>query len=67
MDIHPKHVFSFVSAALFFAAFIFAFLLPDEMMILGLSKINWVFLLIGSSFLVRFGWKVVEWFRRRDD
>ncbi len=66
MDIHPKHVFRLVSAALFIAAFIFAFLLPDEMMILGLSKINWVILLIGSSFLVRFGWKVVEWFRRRN-
>ena len=65
MDIHPKRVFDLVSGALFFAGFILAFFqenLPEK--ILGLQKIYWIFLLFGSSVLVRFGWRVVAYFRR---
>ena len=66
MDIHPKRVFDLVSGALFIAGFViifFNFNLPDE--ILGLSEGNLSFLLIGSSFLVRFGWRAVDWYNRR--
>lgn len=65
MDIHPKRVFDLVAGALLFAGFILVFFqeeLPD--MILGLQKIYWIFLLFGGSVLVRFGWRIVAYFRR---
>jgi len=67
MDIHPKRVFDLVSGGLILAGFlliIFQEDLPDK--ILDLQKNYWIYLLIVSSFLVRYGWRVVEWFRRRN-
>ena len=66
IDIHPKRVFDLVSLALFIAGFIILFPivnLPDE--ILGLSRFNLGFLLIGSSILVGLSWRAVDWYNRR--
>lgn len=65
MEIHPKIVFDLVGGALFVAFILLMFFgseLPD--VILGLPKEYWYFLLLGGSFLVRFGWRVVAYFRR---
>jgi hypothetical protein len=65
MEIHPKFVFDLVAGALFIA-FILLMLFGSELpdVILGLPKEYWFFLLLSSSVLVRFGWRIVAYFRR---
>ena len=65
MEIHPKYIFDLVGGALFVAFILLMFFgseLPD--VILGLSQEYWYFLLLGGSVLVRFGWRIVAYFRR---
>lgn len=63
----PKQVFSIISYALI-ALFVISILVDERLpeKILGVSTVIWQICLIISAYLVRMGWRVVEWFRRRN-
>lgn len=63
----PRQIFSIISnglIAVFIVSIIFDERLPDR--ILGINTILWQIGLLAAAYLVRMGWKIVEWFRRRD-
>jgi hypothetical protein len=63
----PKFVYFLVRFLLILALvllIVFESDLPDK--ILGLPKLLLIFFMFASIFLVGWGWRVVEWFRRRN-
>lgn len=67
MEDRPKFVFSFLFYAFLLAlilGILFQERLPDEFLGISSSQL-FVYLLVGAV-AVRFGWRVVVWFRSRD-
>ncbi|HUV27186.1 MAG TPA: hypothetical protein VMW34_07445 [Anaerolineales bacterium] len=63
----PRQVFSLISnllIAVFVLSLIIDERLPDE--IFGVNILVWQVCILISAYLVRMGWRVVEWFRRRN-